>query len=44
VVPSELPQMLTGAEGASLDGMMTAVMTMKKFDLAAIRRARAGQT
>src|ERR1700722_20772390 len=43
VVPSELPQMLTGAEGASLDRMMTAIMAMKKFDLAALRLARAGQ-
>ena len=43
VVPSELPQMLTGAEGASLDRMMSAIMAMKKFDLAALRRARAGK-
>ena len=43
VVPSELPQMLTGAEGASLDRMMTAIMAMKKFDLETLRRARAGQ-
>jgi predicted 3-demethylubiquinone-9 3-methyltransferase (glyoxalase superfamily) len=42
VVPSELPQMLTGAEGDSLDRMMTAVMAMKRFDLAALKRARAG--
>jgi predicted 3-demethylubiquinone-9 3-methyltransferase (glyoxalase superfamily) len=41
VVPSELPQMLTGAEGASLDHMMTAIMQMKKFDLETLRRARA---
>ena len=43
VVPSELPQMITGAEGASLDRMMTAIMAMKKFDLESLRRARAGQ-
>ena len=43
VVPSELPQMLTGAEGASLDRMMTAIMAMKKFDLATLKRARSGQ-
>ena len=43
VVPSELPQMLTGAEGASLDRMMAAIMAMKKFDLETLRRARAGQ-
>jgi predicted 3-demethylubiquinone-9 3-methyltransferase (glyoxalase superfamily) len=42
VVPSELPQMLTGAEGASLDRMMAAIMAMKKFDLETLRRARAG--
>ena len=35
--------MMTGADGASLDRMMNAVMKMKKFDLAALRRARAGQ-
>jgi hypothetical protein len=35
--------MLTGAEGASLDRMMGAIMAMKKFDLEALRRARAGQ-
>jgi predicted 3-demethylubiquinone-9 3-methyltransferase (glyoxalase superfamily) len=43
VVPSELPQMLTGAEGANLDRMMAAIMAMKKFDLETLRRARAGQ-
>ena len=43
IVPSALPQMMTGAEGASLDRMMAAVMTMKKFDLETLRRARAGQ-
>jgi predicted 3-demethylubiquinone-9 3-methyltransferase (glyoxalase superfamily) len=43
VVPSELPQMLTGAEGASLDRMISAIMTMKKFDLDALRGARAGK-
>ena len=43
VVPSELPQLLTGGDGASLDRMMTAIMSMKKFDLETLRRARAGQ-
>jgi predicted 3-demethylubiquinone-9 3-methyltransferase (glyoxalase superfamily) len=42
VVPSELPQMLTGGDGAQLDRMMTAIMSMKKFDLETLRRARAG--
>ena len=41
VVPSDLPQMLTGAEGASLDRMMAAIMEMKKFDLETLRRGRA---
>jgi predicted 3-demethylubiquinone-9 3-methyltransferase (glyoxalase superfamily) len=43
VVPSELPQMLTGGDGAQLDRMMTAILSMKKFDLETLRRARAGQ-
>jgi len=43
VVPAELPQLLTGGDGASLDRMMTAIMSMKKFDLETLRRARAGQ-
>jgi predicted 3-demethylubiquinone-9 3-methyltransferase (glyoxalase superfamily) len=43
VVPAELPQLLTGGDGASLDRMMTAIMSMKKFDLAALKRAHAGQ-
>ena len=43
VVPSELPQMLTGGDGAQLDRMMTAIMQMKKFDLETLRRARTGQ-
>jgi predicted 3-demethylubiquinone-9 3-methyltransferase (glyoxalase superfamily) len=43
VVPSELPQMLTGGDGAQLDRMMAAIMAMKKFDLETLRRARAGQ-
>jgi predicted 3-demethylubiquinone-9 3-methyltransferase (glyoxalase superfamily) len=43
VVPSELPQLLSGEDGARLDRMMTAIMSMKKFDLAALKRAHAGQ-
>ena len=43
VVPAELPQLLTGGDGARLDRMMTAIMSMKKFDLAALKRAHAGQ-
>jgi predicted 3-demethylubiquinone-9 3-methyltransferase (glyoxalase superfamily) len=44
VVPSELPQMLTGGDGAQLDRTMTAIMQMKKIDLETLRRARAGAT
>src|SRR6202171_5002486 len=43
VVPSELPEMLTGDAGVSLDRMMTAIMQMKKFDLETLRRGRADQ-
>ena len=43
VVPSELPQLLSGGDGAQLDRMMAAIMSMKKFDLAALKRAHAGQ-
>jgi predicted 3-demethylubiquinone-9 3-methyltransferase (glyoxalase superfamily) len=42
VVPSELPQLFSGGDGASVDRVMTAVMSMKKFDIAALRRAHAG--
>ena len=44
VVPAELPQMLTGGDGAQLDRMMTAILSMKKFDLGALKRAHAGPT
>jgi predicted 3-demethylubiquinone-9 3-methyltransferase (glyoxalase superfamily) len=43
IVPSELPQMLTDAEGAQRDRVIGAIMTMRKFDLAALQRAYAGQ-
>lgn len=42
IVPSELPQMLTDAEGAQRDRVLGAIMTMRKFDLAALQRAYAG--
>jgi predicted 3-demethylubiquinone-9 3-methyltransferase (glyoxalase superfamily) len=42
VVPSALPQMLTGGDEASQDRMMTAVMTMRKFDLDRLKQAYAG--
>jgi predicted 3-demethylubiquinone-9 3-methyltransferase (glyoxalase superfamily) len=43
VVPSALPQLLTGADGAATDRVMNAVLKMKKFDLEALKRAHAGQ-
>lgn len=42
VVPAVLPQMITDARGDQLDRLIGAVMTMKKFDLQALDRARAG--
>ncbi len=43
VVPQVLPQMLTDADGAKRERAMSALMAMKKFDVAALRRAIAGQ-
>ena len=42
VVPSVLPQMMKDADGATSGRVMNAVMTMKKFDLAALQRAYSG--
>jgi predicted 3-demethylubiquinone-9 3-methyltransferase (glyoxalase superfamily) len=42
VVPSALPGMMTGTDGARTDRMMSAVMKMKKFDLETLQRAYAG--
>jgi len=42
VVPAALPQMLANAQGATRDRLIGAVMSMKKFDLAALNRACAG--
>jgi predicted 3-demethylubiquinone-9 3-methyltransferase (glyoxalase superfamily) len=42
VVPSALPQMLTDADRAKTERVMTALMKMKKFDVAALKRAYAG--
>lgn len=42
VVPSILPQLMADATGARLDRMMTAILAMKKFDLEALERVRAG--
>jgi hypothetical protein len=35
--------MMTGADGATADRVMNAVLKMKKFDLDALNRAYAGQ-
>jgi predicted 3-demethylubiquinone-9 3-methyltransferase (glyoxalase superfamily) len=43
VVPEDLPRMLTDADGAKRERAMSALMTMKKFDVEALQRAFAGQ-
>ena len=43
VVPQALPQMLTDADSAKRERAMSALMVMKKFDVAALQRAFAGQ-
>ena len=42
VVPSQLPQIMSGGDAARQDRVMTAVMGMKKFDIAALQRAYDG--
>ena len=42
IVPSSLPQMIAGASAETLDRVMNAVMSMKKFDLKALQQASAG--
>jgi predicted 3-demethylubiquinone-9 3-methyltransferase (glyoxalase superfamily) len=43
IVPSALPQMMSGGDATARDRVMTAVMGMKKFDLAALHRAYASE-
>ena len=43
IVPSSLPQMLTDADSARSERAMAALLKMKKFDLATLQRAYAGQ-
>jgi predicted 3-demethylubiquinone-9 3-methyltransferase (glyoxalase superfamily) len=43
IVPSALPQMLMDADRAKSERAMAALMTMKKFDVAALQRAYAGR-
>jgi predicted 3-demethylubiquinone-9 3-methyltransferase (glyoxalase superfamily) len=42
IVPAGLPELMTDADAAAADRVMSAVLKMKKFDLAALRRAFAG--
>ena len=42
VVPAALPQMLADADAGTVDRVMASVMSMRKFDLAALRQAHAG--
>ena len=44
IVPAVLPQMITDARGEQRERIIGAVMGMKKFDLAALQRAAAGET
>lgn len=43
VVPAILPQMLTGGDAAAADRVTKAFLQMKKFDIAALRRAYDGE-
>ena len=43
VVPAAMAQMMTNADAQKVDRMMTSILTMKKFDLAALQRAADGQ-
>ncbi len=42
IVPAALPQLITNAQGAQRERIISAVMAMKKFDVAALQRAAAG--
>lgn len=44
IVPTALPRMLTDADSAKSERAMAALMQMKKFDLATLQRAYAGQS
>ena len=44
IIPSALPPLISNARGAELDRIIGAVMTMKKFDVAALHRAATGET
>ncbi len=42
IVPAALPQLITNAQGEQRERIISAVMAMKKFDVAALQRAAAG--
>jgi len=44
IVPAVLPQLITNASGEARERIISAVMGMKKFDLAVLQRAAAGDT
>jgi len=44
IVPAVLPQLITNARGEARERIISAVMGMKKFDVAALQRAAAGET
>jgi predicted 3-demethylubiquinone-9 3-methyltransferase (glyoxalase superfamily) len=44
IVPAMLPQLLSGTDRAKSERAMTALMQMKKFDIATLQRAYTGQT
>jgi len=44
VVPAVLPQLITNARGEARERIIGAVIGMKKFDVAALHRAAAGET
>ena len=41
IVPSALPELISQSSGAARDRVMSAVMSMKKFDLEALKQAQA---
>jgi predicted 3-demethylubiquinone-9 3-methyltransferase (glyoxalase superfamily) len=43
IVPSALPKLMSGADGAASERVTAAFMKMKKFDLATLQRAYEGQ-
>src|SRR5580704_12197650 len=43
IVPSQLPQIMSSGDAAARDRVMAAVMSMKKFDVAALESAFAGK-